>query len=107
MELTELCKSAKEVSRQIGNLDTNTKNEVLRAAAEALVAHTDEIIRENEKDLARGRENHMPEGLLDRLMLTPSRMEQMAEGLRVGCRRCRSDRRSPFHEEAPERSYDR
>ena len=24
MELTELCKSAKEVSRQIGNLDTNT-----------------------------------------------------------------------------------
>ena len=29
MELTELCKSAKEVSRQIGNLDTNTKNEVL------------------------------------------------------------------------------
>ena len=48
----------------------------------ALVAHTDEIIRESEKDLARGRENHMPEGLLDRLMLTPSRMEQMAEGLR-------------------------
>ena len=46
------------------------------------MAHTDEIIRENEKDLARGRENHMPEGLLDRLMLTPSRMEQMAEGLR-------------------------
>lgn len=82
MELTELCKSAKQVSRQIGNLDTNTKNEVLRAAAEALVAHTDEIIRENEKDLARGRENHMPEGLLDRLMLNPSRMEQMAEGLR-------------------------
>ena len=82
MELTELCKSAKEVSRQIGNLDTNTKNEVLRAAAEAIVAHTEEIIRENEKDLARGRENHMPEGLLDRLMLNPSRMEQMAEGLR-------------------------
>ena len=79
MELTELCKSAKEVSRQIGNLDTNTKNEVLRAAAEAIVAHTEEIIRENEKDLARGRENHMPEGLLDRLMLNPSRMEQMAE----------------------------
>ncbi len=44
MELTELCKSAKEVSRQIGNLDTNTKNEVLRAAAEAIVAHTEEII---------------------------------------------------------------
>ncbi len=27
-------------------------------------------------------ENHMPEGLLDRLMLNPSRLEQMAEGLR-------------------------
>ena len=82
MELTELCKSAKEVSRQIGNLDTNTKNEVLRAAAEALVAHTDEIIRENEKDLARGRENHMPEGLIDRLMLDKGRIGGMADGLR-------------------------
>ena len=53
MELTELCKSAKEVSRQIGNLDTNTKNEVLRAAAEAIVAHTEEIIREMHKHCPR------------------------------------------------------
>lgn len=82
MELLEICKKAKEVSRQVGTLDTNTKNRTLLAVAEALVAHADEIIAANEHDLAHGRENHMPEGLLDRLMLNYSRVEQIAEGLR-------------------------
>lgn len=82
MELLEICKNAKEVSRQIGTLDTNTKNKALLAVADALVAHANTIIAENAKDLAQGRENHMPEGLLDRLMLNQGRMEQIAEGLR-------------------------
>ena len=40
------------------------------------------ILAENEKDMEKGREGGMPEGLLDRLLLTPSRIRQMAEGLR-------------------------
>lgn len=82
MELVEICKKAKEVSRQIGTLDTNTKNRAILAAADALVAYAEDIIAENAKDIARGRENHMPEGLVDRLLLTTARMEQIAEGLR-------------------------
>lgn len=82
MELLEICKNAKAVSRQIGTLDTNTKNKALLAAADALVAHADAIIEANAKDLANARENHMPEGLVDRLMLNRSRIEQIAEGLR-------------------------
>lgn len=82
MELLEICKRAKEVSAQVAKLDTDTKNRALCAVADALVAHADAIISENEKDIARGRENHMPEGLLDRLLLTQARMEQIAEGLR-------------------------
>lgn len=82
MELTEICKRAKEVSRQVGNLDTDTKNRTLYAVADALVARSEEIIRENAKDIARGKENHMPEGLIDRLLLTTDRMEQIAGGLR-------------------------
>lgn len=82
MELLEICKKAKEVSRQIGTLDTKTKNTAILAVADALVAHADEIIAENAKDIARGRENHMPEGLIDRLLLTTDRVEQIAEGLR-------------------------
>ncbi|MGN0141229.1 MAG: glutamate-5-semialdehyde dehydrogenase [Roseburia sp.] len=82
MELVEICRRAKEVSRQIGNLGTQTKNEALLAVAEALLSHAGEIISANEKDLANGRERRMPEGLLDRLMLNEERIAQMAEGLR-------------------------
>ena len=33
-------------------------------------------------DVANAKQNHMPEGLVDRLMLSPERIEGMAEGLR-------------------------
>ena len=82
MELLEICRRAKEVSAQVAKLDTDTKNRALCAVADALVAHADVIISENEKDIARGKENHMPEGLIDRLLLTQARVEQIAEGLR-------------------------
>ncbi|MCI5873253.1 MAG: glutamate-5-semialdehyde dehydrogenase [Clostridiales bacterium] len=82
MELLEICKNAKEVSRQIGTLDTNTKNKALIAVADALVAQADAIIEANAKDLANAKENHMPDGLVDRLMLNHCRIEQIAEGLR-------------------------
>lgn len=82
MELLEICKKAKDVSRTIGILDTNQKNEALLAVADALMEQADTIILENTKDLKTGRENHMPEGLLDRLMLNTDRIAQIAEGLR-------------------------
>lgn len=82
MELTEICKRAKEATAEIGKLGTNEKNEALLAVAEALVANAGEIIAANEKDLENGKKNHMPEGLLDRLMLNESRIAQIAEGLR-------------------------
>lgn len=82
MELLEICKNAKEVTGEVGILDTNTKNDVLNRVADALIANTDYILRENEKDLQKGKENHMPEGLLDRLALSDKRINGMAEGLR-------------------------
>lgn len=82
MELEELCKRAEEASRLTATLGTQAKNEALLAVADALLAHDDEIIAANEKDLCRGRENHMPQGLLDRLLLDKGRIAQMAEGLR-------------------------
>ena len=81
MELTEICRNAKEASAQVAILGTNEKNEALRAVAEALVAHAGEIIAANEKDLENGRNNHMPDGMLDRLLLTESRIVQIADGL--------------------------
>lgn len=82
MELLEICKNAKEVSRQIGTFDTSRKNKALLAVADALVAQADMIMEANTVDLEHGRQNHMPEGLLDRLMLNRGRIEQIAEGLK-------------------------
>lgn len=82
MELLKICKDAKKIAGKIGNLGTDARNQALTAVADALVKHSDEIIAANEKDLENGRKSHMPEGLLDRLMLNVSRIEQIAEGLR-------------------------
>ncbi len=82
MELLEICKQAKAIKGAVGILDTNTKNSVLSKVAEALAKDSAYILAENEKDLKNGRANGMAEGLLDRLMLTEDRIEQMAEGLR-------------------------
>ncbi len=82
MELLEICKQAKAVKGSIGILDTTTKNKVLKKVADALVRDCGYILSENIKDLKNGRANGMSEGLLDRLMLTEDRIEQMAEGLR-------------------------
>lgn len=82
MELLEICKAAKEVSRETGRLGTGEKNAALRAAADALMASADGILAENEGDVAAGKEKGMPEGLIDRLRLTRERIGQMAEGIR-------------------------
>ncbi|MCR5143787.1 MAG: glutamate-5-semialdehyde dehydrogenase [Lachnospiraceae bacterium] len=80
--LLELGKNAKAASRAVAKLSTNKKNEALIAVAEALISNTEALIRANELDMENGRKNGMAEGLLDRLLLTPARIEQMAEGLR-------------------------
>ena len=64
------------------NLSTDKKNEVLLAVADRLVKDTQTLIRANAVDVEEGKRNQMPEGLIDRLLLTESRIEGMAEGLR-------------------------
>ena len=82
MELLEICKQAKAIAPKIGILDTNTKNQALLAVADFLVKEQNFILDANKIDIENGKKNHMPEGLLDRLLLTEARIAQMAEGLR-------------------------
>ncbi|WP_068785316.1 glutamate-5-semialdehyde dehydrogenase [Paenibacillus phocaensis] len=66
----------------LNRLTTAQKNEALLAAAEALVSGSNAILAANEEDLQRGRENGTSKSMLDRLALTPERIEGIAEGLR-------------------------
>ena len=81
MDLNEIGRLAKAAQPSLQKADSDAKNQVLHRAAELLVEQSDFLLKENEKDMEAGRQNGMPEGLLDRLFLTEERVKQMAEGL--------------------------
>ena len=80
--LNRLGMNAKAAETEMRNLSTNKKNEVLLAVADKLVEDAQTLLSANRLDVETGKRNHMPEGLIDRLLLTESRIEGMAEGLR-------------------------
>ena len=81
MDLNEIGRLAKAAQPSLQKADSDAKNQVLHRAAELLAEQSDFLLKENEKDMEAGRQNGMPEGLLDRLLLTEERVKQMAEGL--------------------------
>ena len=58
------------------------KNKALLSIADALTANADEIVKANDIDIKTARENGTREALIDRLTLTRSRIEGMADGVR-------------------------
>jgi len=73
---------AKRTTSKLGGLSTEAKNAALLAIADLLIERTGFIVKANEEDLARGKESGLSKSLLDRLALTPQRIEAMAQGLR-------------------------
>jgi glutamate-5-semialdehyde dehydrogenase len=63
-------------------LDSHRKDEVLLAAADALLENGAAILAANRQDIKAAAQNHMPESLLDRLRLNHARLSGMADGLR-------------------------
>lgn len=80
--MTRLGQAAREASRVLARASTAQKNRALHAAASALDAARDALVDANQLDLAAGRANGMEEAMLDRLALTPARINDMIEGLR-------------------------
>ncbi|GFK19632.1 glutamate-5-semialdehyde dehydrogenase [Corynebacterium glutamicum] len=74
--------AAKNIVPDIAVLGTGSKNAILRAAADELVARSAEIIEANASDIEAGRANGMEESMIDRLALDESRIEGIAGGLR-------------------------
>ncbi|TWE12309.1 glutamate-5-semialdehyde dehydrogenase [Rudaeicoccus suwonensis] len=74
--------AARRAARRLAQLATADKNSALHHLADALVTATDQIVAANDIDLARGRDQGMPDGLQDRLRLTPERVQAIAQALR-------------------------
>ena len=74
--------AARVAARQIALATTGAKNRALIATAEILLSQRSELLNANAADMERGRANGLDAALLDRLELTPARIEAMADGLR-------------------------
>lgn len=82
MTIREQALAAAAAARELSAVSTAVKNQALLNMAEALVREQEAILAENEKDMTAGREKGMKESFLDRLLLTPARVADMAAGLR-------------------------
>ncbi len=80
--MQDLGSKARTASRKLAAASTAEKNSALQAIADDLDQSRDALIAENKKDLQAGAEKGLDAALLDRLELTPARIDSMIEGLR-------------------------
>ncbi|MBQ1292378.1 MAG: glutamate-5-semialdehyde dehydrogenase [Lachnospiraceae bacterium] len=77
----QLCREAAGVKYAVQALTTEEKNRALMRAAALLKERSDEILKANEQDIAAALQSGMREVMVDRLKLTPERIDQIALGL--------------------------
>jgi len=73
---------ARLASRALARASTATKNQALNTIAQLFLQEQAALQQANALDLATGRAKGLDDALLDRLTLTPARIEAMAAGLR-------------------------
>lgn len=81
-ELWEKATKLKSAAKTLGMLTTQQKNDALAKIAEILLCEKEWIIKENAKDIQIGKDKGLSAALLDRLLLTNERIEQIVEGIR-------------------------
>ncbi len=77
----DLAVAAKAASASLATASDEQRQEAVRAMAAALRDGVDSIVAANELDMSAARDAGTSAGLLDRLLLTPERVEGMAAGL--------------------------
>lgn len=82
MALERIGLAARDASRIMGAASSAQKNNALMLIAATLVAEADAILDANTSDLERGEAEGLDRALLDRLMLTPERIENIASAVR-------------------------
>ena len=77
----KVAQQARAASRMLRSADTESRNKALLLAADSLQESTSSILEQNRLDLDRGKQSGLSAAMLDRLELTPARIENMVEGL--------------------------
>lgn len=82
-EIRTQAEAAKAASYQLASLRSDVRNRALHAMADALMQHTESILRENAADVAEVKTAGTRASYLDRLRLDAKRIEAMSEALRL------------------------
>lgn len=80
--VTSLAQRARAASFALATAPTATKNQALLLLADRLTASTKSLLEANQRDLSAATENGLAAAQIDRLTLTPARLEQLAESVR-------------------------
>lgn len=81
-QVQTIAQNARTASIRLARLSTDLKNKMLLEMANALEQNSSQLIAENAKDLAAGKEKGLSNAMLDRLMLDQQRIKTMADALR-------------------------
>jgi len=81
VSIDDMVKDARSAYHSLAKASTETKNRALQAIADGLQSEREAIIEANRKDLKHGEEQGLTEALLDRLELTPDRIDSMIDGI--------------------------
>lgn len=81
-QISTLAKSARIAGRTLSTATGEERRNVLKKIADEIERRSDEILAANEKDMEAGRKAALNSSLLDRLLLTPDRIQGIASGAR-------------------------
>jgi len=81
--MAELAARARAAARVLALAPADQKNEALQAMQAAIVANASTILADNAEDVAEARAAGASSAFIDRLTLTPARIDAMAEGVAI------------------------
>lgn len=82
-DFLKVAQAAREAAAELAPLPRTPKDKALRAIADALEAHADEIVEANKKDTQRAQEQGTSEAMIDRLRLDVPRVKGIADAVRA------------------------
>jgi glutamate-5-semialdehyde dehydrogenase len=78
MEVRNIARQARAASKKLALVSAETKNAVLITLAQKLMSQQSAVLAANAADIKDARQNGLSDALIDRLLLTPERLEGIA-----------------------------
>jgi len=82
LSLTTIAQQTQQAARQLAQLSSNTKNQIIESVAQALEANADAIATANQKDLDSALATNLAKPLYGRLKLDKAKLKSAIQGVR-------------------------